>query len=87
MLYAQVDKLVTQLTRALMTQLSEMKESDEGLCTAQDIVSYVSLKILSSLLHKPHINQLNSTVCNRELIFLEVRKFPPPLPSRQQLPS
>lgn len=58
-----------------MEQLSNMTESEEGRCTAQDIVSHVSLKILNNLLQKPHLTQLNLKVSNRELILLEVSRL------------
>lgn len=66
---------VKQLTPSLNSQLEEMCQSDEASCNAQDIVSHVSYKILSSLLHQPFTRQLNLNVSNKELISVEVRSL------------
>ena len=50
-----------------------MTESDDGRCTAQDIVTRVSDRILNRLLDVPHTSNVHIVVPNRSLIEIQVR--------------
>lgn len=68
----QINEFVKLLRPTVQDELQKIKESDDGMCTGQDIVTHVAHNILNSLLHLPPSTQELTVVPKKHLIEIQV---------------
>jgi len=67
-----VSEFVQRVSPALHQQVASMGDNGEELCTAQDVVGYVSQLILSEISHKPPPPPLVARVADKTAMLAEV---------------